>query len=116
MDGLVNPLLGKPAIESLGFLGFLQKVDFGTEWVNKFPTFFQGLGSFRSKVKIALREESSAFCQIVPRRVAAARGATENGEARGDFLCRRPYRLVLAMCCHSQKERQDTGMHRLYQT
>ena len=73
VDGLVNPLLGKPAIAGLGVLGFIQEVDLDTDWVKRFPTLFQGLGSFGSKVKIALREGSSAYCQLAPRRVAAAR-------------------------------------------
>ena len=73
VDGLVNPLLGKPAVASLGVHGFIQEVDLDTDWAKKFPTLFQGLGSFGSKVKIALWEGSSAYCQLAPRRVAAAK-------------------------------------------
>ena len=36
VDGLVNPLLGKPAIAGLGVLGFIQEVDLDTDWVKRF--------------------------------------------------------------------------------
>ena len=58
---------------SVEVLGFIQEVDLNTDWVKRLPTLFQGLGSFGTRVKIALREGSSAFCQLAPRRVAAAR-------------------------------------------
>ena len=61
MDRLVNPLLGKPPVASLGVIGSIQEVAFNTSWVKTFPTLFQGVGSFGSKVKIALRKSSSAF-------------------------------------------------------
>jgi len=73
IDGLVNPLLGKPAIAELGVLGFIQEVDIENQWKNRFPKLFQGLGSFGNDVKITLREECVPFCQVTPRRVAAAR-------------------------------------------
>ena len=70
---MVNPLFGKPTIANLGVLGFIQEVDLNTDWVKRFPTLFKGLGLFGSKVKLALQKESSAFCQLAPPRVAAAR-------------------------------------------
>ena len=103
MDRLVNPLLGKTVIASVVVLGFIQEVDLNTDWVKRLPTLFQGLGSFGTRVKIALREGSSAFCQLAPRRVAAARRQPlqKDGEAWGNFSCRGPHRLVLTMCSRS---------------
>lgn len=75
VDGLVEPLLGKPAIaklELLKFVGELAECS-GFGWFAQFPKLFEGLGSMESEVRITLERGVAPFAQSVPRRVAAAR-------------------------------------------
>ena len=73
VDGLVTPLLGKPAIAKLELIQFLHEVHGKSYWVEQFPGVFKGLGALDNEVKIQLKEEVTPFAQSVPRRVAAAR-------------------------------------------
>jgi transposase InsO family protein len=74
IEGLVTPLLGKPAIQQLDLIRFVQEIQpHNNQWITRFPTLFQGLGSMGGEVKIRLKDKSEPFAQAVPRRIAAAR-------------------------------------------
>ena len=73
VDGLVTPLLGKPAIAALGLVKFVSEVQDTGVWVRRFPGLFGGLGTFGTDVDIQLAQGHQPFVQSVPRRVAAAR-------------------------------------------
>ena len=47
VDGLITPLLGKPAISKLGILNCMGEVleDNRSHWTNKFPRLLKGLGT-----------------------------------------------------------------------
>ena len=73
VDGLVTPLLGKPAISKLDLIRFLDDVSLSQDWYGLHPKLFSGLGAMHSKVNIALKDDATPFAQATPRRVAAAR-------------------------------------------
>jgi len=73
VEGLVTPLLGKPAIAGLDLIRFIDDVNCGIQWKSLYPKLFSGLGTMSTKVKINLKEEVEPFVQSTPRRIAAAR-------------------------------------------
>ena len=73
VEGLVTPLLGKPAISKLGLIKFLHEIQEDRSWVEKFPEVFTGLGAMQNEVVVTLKDDVKPFAQTVPRRVAAAR-------------------------------------------
>lgn len=75
VNGLVEPLLGKPAISGLGLIQFIDEVNDKSahNWCSEFPKLFQGLGEMGSEVRISLQSQVKPFTQSVPRRVPAAR-------------------------------------------
>ena len=70
--GLNRSLLGKPTIKKLQLIKIVDEIS-TTDWKQKFPNLFQGLGTMKSQVKIELKEGLEPFAQATPRRVAAAR-------------------------------------------
>ena len=73
VEGLVTPLLGKPAISKLGLINFVQEIEGSCPWFIEYPKVFEGLGSMKNEVTIRLKKDVSPFVQAVPRRIAAAR-------------------------------------------
>lgn len=73
VEGLVTPLLGKPAISSLNILKFIDEVRTDTDWVAQFPKVFEGLGTMENEVVVTLKDQYQPFSQAVLRRIAAAR-------------------------------------------
>ena len=73
VEGLVTPLLGKPAISKLGLIQFIHEVEGSCPWFSDFPEVFKCLGNMKNEVNITLKEEHTPFVQSVPRRIAAAR-------------------------------------------
>ena len=61
VNGLVTPLLGKPAISKLDIIEFTDSVE-TTCWSDKYPKLFTGLGSMKSEVKISIRD---GYCEII---------------------------------------------------
>jgi len=80
VEGLINPLLGKPAISELGVLSYLLEIN--VDWIDRYPKLFSGLGSFGSDVKITLRNGCEPYAQLTARRVAAARRAALSDELK----------------------------------
>jgi len=66
-------LLGKPAIANLGLINFASVIDDNADWLSRYSSLFQGLGTMDGEVKIVLDDKVEPFVQSVPRRVAAAR-------------------------------------------
>jgi transposase InsO family protein len=94
IDGLIMPLLGKPAIRALDLVrvvgtveesgvfapgedssseGVLAPSPENKRWRAKFPELFNGLGMLETEVDIQLKPDCTPFVQSIPRRVAAAR-------------------------------------------
>ena len=73
VDGLVTPLLGKPALSKLQVIHFVDEVKSKSDWTAQYPKLFSGLGEIGTDVKLDLREGVAPYCQAVPRQVAAAR-------------------------------------------
>ena len=75
VEGLVMPLLGKPAIDGLDMIRFVDCISLGgrQDWKTVYPNLFKGLGTMGTEVKIQIKEDAVPFVQTVPRRVAAAR-------------------------------------------
>lgn len=57
IEGLVQPLLGKPAIEKLGILNIMiEAVDCNSGWIEKFPKLFVDWGSCLLNVEFKLEK------------------------------------------------------------
>ena len=69
--GLHTPLLGKPAIEAVQLLTFLNGIKLD-DIISKFPTLFTGLGRLRDSYKIKLKDGAIPYALSVPRRVAVS--------------------------------------------
>ena len=70
MQGLGTPLLGRPAIQSLEILAFVQPIQ-AKEVATAFPELFSGLGRLKgNSYKIKLREGATPFSLNTPRRIA----------------------------------------------
>ena len=66
---LHTPLLGKPAIEALQLLTFLNGIKLD-DIIRKFPTLFTGLGRLKDSYKIKLKAGATPYALSVPQRVA----------------------------------------------
>ena len=74
IEGLVEPLLGKPAIESLRVLESLASIiPESKNWFKLFPELFKGLGCMEHKLQLKIKEGIEPYALAIPRRVAAAR-------------------------------------------
>ena len=69
VKGLHKPLLGRPAIEALKIVAFMNGIQF-QEVIKRFPQLFTGLGRLKDSYKIKLKEGAIPFALSVPRRVA----------------------------------------------
>jgi len=67
--GLHTPLLGKPAIEALQLLTFLNGIKLN-DIIKKFPTLFTGLGRLKDSYRIKLKAGATPYALSVPRRIA----------------------------------------------
>ena len=74
IQGLKEPLLGKPAIIELDLVQFAKSViaDTDTLWLNKYPKLFSGLGKLQHIFDINLKRDVFATSVSVPRRVSRA--------------------------------------------
>jgi len=66
IHGLHTPLLGKPAIEALQLLTFLNGIKLD-DIISKFPTLFTGLGRLRDSYKIKLKDGANPYALSVQR-------------------------------------------------
>ena len=67
---LRHPLLGRPAVESLGLVSRLKCVQTKTDFAKKFPELFEGLGKLEGDYKIVLQENARPYALSTPRRIA----------------------------------------------
>ena len=68
---LRRPLLGRPAIESLGLIKRVGAVEMTKDMVEKqFPGLFEGLGQLQGDYEISLKEGAKPHALSTPRRVA----------------------------------------------
>ena len=71
VPGLHTPLLGRPAIESLGLITRVASIDLkGDQIPLQFPSLFKGLGKLKGEHTIRPREGAWPFALMTPRRVA----------------------------------------------
>ena len=71
VPGLHTPLLGRPAIESLGLITRVASIGLtGDQIPLQYPNLFKGLGKLKGKYTIRLREGACPFALMTPRRVA----------------------------------------------
>ena len=71
--GLQTPLIGLPAIKSLGLVVRVcatESGDYATRILNSYPDLFTGLGTLGEEYKICLRPHAQPFALYTPRRVA----------------------------------------------
>ena len=64
--GLHTPLLGKPAIEALQLLTFLNGIKLD-DIIKQFPTLFTGLRRLKDSYKIKLKAGATPYALSVPR-------------------------------------------------
>ena len=70
VKGLKNNLLGLPAITALGMLSRLYAIsDLKTAIIEKFPSLFSGLGCFKERYEIKLKDGAVPHCLFTPRHV-----------------------------------------------
>eukprot|EP00731_Ephydatia_muelleri_P034154 Em0049g1a len=71
VPGLHTPLLGRPAIESLGLITRIASIGLtGDQIPLQYPNLFKGLGKLKGEYTIRLREGACPFALMTPRRVA----------------------------------------------
>ena len=71
VPGLHTPLLGRPAIESLGLIIRVASIGLtGDQIPLQYPNLFKGLGKLKGEYTIRLREGACPFALMTPRRVA----------------------------------------------
>ena len=71
VPGLHTPLLGRPAIESLGLITRVASIGLtGDQIPLQYPNLFKGLGKLKGEYTIRLREGACPFALMTPRRVA----------------------------------------------
>jgi len=70
VEGLLQPLLGLPAIESLHLLSRINMASVADNVVHQYPDLFSGLGSLAVDYHIQLKESAKPFALCTPRRVA----------------------------------------------
>ena len=69
IEGLQQPLMGRPAIEALNLLSRINIVS-SEKFVSLYPNLFCGLGTFGTEYHIVLKREATPFTLSAPRRVA----------------------------------------------
>ena len=67
--GLRQPLLGRPVIQALGIVSRIESVE-ETNYVQRFPKLFKGLGRMKQCHTIQLKEGAKPYALSAPRRVA----------------------------------------------
>ena len=70
IDGLQQPLMGRPAIEALNLLSRINIVSSSEKFVSLYPDLFRGLGTFGAEYHITLKQDAKPFTLSAPRRVA----------------------------------------------
>ena len=73
IEGLKEPLLGRPAIDALHLVERVNEVkerDITAEVQKQYPKLFQGLGELKGEFHIELDENAKPFALYAPRRVA----------------------------------------------
>jgi len=71
VPGLHTPLLGRPAIESLGLITRVASIGLtGDQIPLQYPNLFKGLRKLKGEYTIQLREGACPFALMTPRRVA----------------------------------------------
>ena len=70
VDGLQQPLIGRPAIEALNLLSRINIVSSSDKFVSLYPDLFRGLGTFGAEYHIMLKQDARPFTLSTPRRVA----------------------------------------------
>ena len=70
VEGLLQPLLGLPAIESLHLLSRIDMASSADNFVNLYADLFNGLGSLAVEYHIQLKQNAVPFALCTPRRVA----------------------------------------------
>ena len=70
VEGLQQPLIGRPAIESLNLLSRINIVSSADKFVSIYPDLFRGLGTFGAEYDITLKEDAKPLTLSTPRRVA----------------------------------------------
>ena len=71
VPGLHTPLLGRPAIESLGMITQVASIGLSGDQIPlQYPNLFKGLGKLEGEYTIRLREGACSFALMTPRRVA----------------------------------------------
>ena len=73
VNGLQQPLVGRPAIQSLNLVSRIEVVQTSSEQeriIHKFPELFTGLGSMKGKYHIKLKSDATPFILTTPRRIA----------------------------------------------
>lgn len=70
-EGLVQPLLGKPAIENLHILSRINEINNNNsvDWYVKHPNLFQGLGTLMCEYKVELKDGATPYAINTPRRI-----------------------------------------------
>ena len=67
---LRHPLLGRPAVESLGLVSRLKCVQTKTDFAKKFPELFEGFGKLEGDYKKVLQENARPYALSTPCRIA----------------------------------------------
>lgn len=68
--GLNKPLLGRPAIEKLEIVKQIASLQLHSDYKQKFPSLFTGLGKLQGEYEIKLTEDARPYAVTTPRRVA----------------------------------------------
>lgn len=67
--GLNKPLLGRPAIEKLNVVKYIASLQLHSDYKQKFPSLFTGLGKLQGEYEIKLKEDARSYAVTTPRRV-----------------------------------------------
>ncbi|XP_056001795.1 uncharacterized protein LOC125656292 [Ostrea edulis] len=68
--GLNKQLLGRPAIKKLEIVKQIASLQLHSDYKQKFPSLFQGLGRLQGEYEIKMREDEQPYAVTAPRRVA----------------------------------------------
>lgn len=67
--GLNKPLLGRPAVEKLNVVKYIASLQLHSDYKQKFPSLFTGLGKLQGEYEIKLKEDARPYAVTPPRRV-----------------------------------------------
>uniref|UniRef100_A0A8W8HQ25 Uncharacterized protein n=1 Tax=Magallana gigas TaxID=29159 RepID=A0A8W8HQ25_MAGGI len=67
--GLNKPLLGRPAVEKLIVVKYIASLQLHSDYKQKFPSLFTGLGKLQGEYEIKLKEDARPYAVTPPRRV-----------------------------------------------